>query len=68
MSHIPSVPELEVKAVQIAVFILLLIALAGLIIEAGFWLERKWIDERARIHANAIMGSRAFYVAPKRQT
>jgi hypothetical protein len=50
-TQISSIPELEVKAVQLAVFILLLIALAGLIIEAGFWLERKWMDEHTRTHA-----------------
>jgi uncharacterized protein YneF (UPF0154 family) len=44
----PSIPELEVTAVQLAVFILLIVALAGLIVEAGFWLKRKWIEEREK--------------------
>lgn len=50
----PSIPELEVSAVQIAVFILLIIALAGMIVEAGFWLRRKWIAERAKASAEEI--------------
>ena len=56
--QIPSIPELEVTAVPIAVFILLLIALAGLVIEALYWLKRKLIAECRRDVHDFVQGNR----------
>lgn len=46
--HIPQIPELEVLAVQIFLFLMLLIALAGLLVREWYRLKRKWIEERRK--------------------
>jgi hypothetical protein len=46
VSHIPSIPELEVLAVQIFLFCMLIFALAGLLVREWYRLKRKWIEER----------------------
>jgi hypothetical protein len=51
--HIPPIPELEVLAVQIFLFIMLLLALAGLIMREYYRLKRKLIAERRKTDARA---------------
>ena len=41
--QVPSIPELEVLAVQVAVFILLLFALAGLVVKEYYRLKGRWV-------------------------
>jgi hypothetical protein len=47
--HIPPIPELEVLAVQIFLFLMLIFALAGLLVREWYRLKRNWIEERRRI-------------------
>lgn len=49
--HIPPVPELEVLAVQIFLFLMLIFALAGLLMREWYRLKRKWIEERRKTQA-----------------
>jgi hypothetical protein len=44
--HIAYIPELEVLVVQIFLFIMLLLALGGLILKECYRLKRRWIKER----------------------
>ena len=50
----PSIPELEVLAVQIAAFILLLFALGAVLVVGFFHLKRIWIKERHETDAIVI--------------
>jgi hypothetical protein len=51
VSRIPSIPELEVLAVQIFLFLMLIFALAGLLVREFYRLKRKWIAERRKTEA-----------------
>jgi hypothetical protein len=48
VSYIPPIPELEVLAVNIFLFLMLLFALFGLLVREWYRLKRKWIAERRR--------------------
>ena len=55
--QLPLVPELEALAVEIVVFILLIFALAGLLVEHYYRLKRKWLKERNRTNAGVVPNS-----------
>ena len=48
--QLPSIPELVVLAVQAAVFILLVFALAGLVVKEYYRLKGRWLKEHHHQH------------------